>query len=138
MKKILTLALLLLTGLGVYLYSYKTGNTAWSGYTSTYLAIEGKRYHLWVADTENKHYQGLSDIHSLGAMEGRDGMIFEFPDAAVRSFVNRRTYIDLIVVWLKNDEVIGMSRLPRLQDSDNQEVVVNSPSPVDSVVELLY
>lgn len=109
----------------------------WNTYSSQFITIDDKVYSVWVADTWQKQYQGLSDVRSREEMGGKAGMVFLFDVLQIQSFVNRRTYIDLEVVWMRDGRVVGRDQLPRLQSVNNREVVVSSPEPVDTVVELL-
>ena len=94
--------------------------------------LEGKNYHLFVADNQEKWTAGLMYFRKL---EGVDGMIFLFPSLEVRSFWNKNTYMDLDVYWLAGDEVLGKSKLPSIEKS-KEIVVVDSPAPANKVIEI--
>ena len=128
--------LLLLSGIGVW-WIIKNKESRWSGYSSKTLVIESKEYQLWIADTVWKHYQGLSDLHTKSELDGKDGMVFEFERKGIESFVNRRTYLDLTVVWMDGIKVIGTDTLPKLDTANSKEVIVTSPGAVNRVVELV-
>lgn len=95
--------------------------------------VEGKHYTLLEARAQPEWEQGLMNIKTL---EKADGMIFLFPDHAVRQFWNKNTYLDLEVIWMDNEKVVGKSFLPRITKSKNV-VTVSSPRPVNKVVELV-
>jgi Uncharacterized ACR, COG1430 len=120
-----------------YTGTISRADTRWSGYTSKILQVNNKQYTLWVADDYIKHYQGLSDITDLSQLQGKQGMVFEFGSSSIQSFVNRRTYLNLTVIWMNEDTVVGEDRLPKLAETDNKEVVVTSLTPVTRGVELV-
>lgn len=110
----------------------------WQNYTATQLVIEQKIYYLWIADTPVKHYQGLSDITEKNQLQGKAGMVFEFSNEEIRTFVNRKTYVDLEVVWMRGEKVVGRSDLWKVrQNKDIGDQWVTSLEPVDRVVELV-
>ena len=58
-----------------------------------------------VADTENKRSLGLSYTQKIGE---NAGMLFVFPDSAIRNFWMRDMYFDLDMLWLdENKQVVG-------------------------------
>ncbi len=87
---------------------------------------------LLVADTPQKHERGLMHIRSL---VGYDGMVFLYKDRAVRHFWNRNTYLELYVYWIDGNKLVGKSYLP--PEEKMGTVIVSSPKPVDTVVELI-
>ncbi len=87
---------------------------------------------LLVADTPEKHERGLMHRRSL---VGYDGMVFLYKDKAVRHFWNKNTYLELYVYWIEGDKLVGKSYLP--PEDKAGTVIVSSPKPVDTVVELL-
>ena len=94
--------------------------------------IEGKNYKLLLADNEEKWEKGLMYFRSL---EGIDGMIFIFPNKAIRSFWNKNTFMDLELLWIDGDKIVGKSKLPSIEKS--QEIItVSSPELADKVIEL--
>ncbi len=94
--------------------------------------VENKTYKLLVADTQVKWEKGLMFYRTL---DGVDGMIFLFPDSAPRTFWNQNTLMDLKLLWINNDKVIGQSDLPSIEKS-KQIVTVSSPGPANKVIEL--
>ena len=93
--------------------------------------LEGKDYKLLLADTPEKWERGLMYFRSL---ERVDGMIFIFPDKEIRTFWNKNTLMDLELLWIDGDKVIGRSELPSIEKS--KEIVnISSPKPADKVIE---
>jgi uncharacterized membrane protein (UPF0127 family) len=95
--------------------------------------IENKTYKLLIADSIGEWTKGLMNIKEL---KGADGMIFIFKDKQFRTFWNKNTYLNLEVYWILNEKVIGKSYLPSINESKGV-IYVNSPAPVDKVVELV-
>jgi uncharacterized membrane protein (UPF0127 family) len=109
----------------------------WNYYNSKTLLIDSVPYELWIADNPVKQYQGLSDILDKSDLNGKSGMVFEYAESSTQSFVNRRTYLNLKVIWMKGNTVVGESFLPSLKENGDREVIVTSPEPVNRVVELV-
>ena len=95
--------------------------------------LEGKVYRLLRADTPRAWRIGLMYRRTL---PHADGMVFVFPDRQHRSFHNKNTHLDLDVYWIDGRMVIGKVRLAPIERT-SKIVVVNSPGPVDIVVELV-
>ncbi len=95
--------------------------------------IENRNYCLLTATNQQEWEKGLMFVKKL---DNADGMIFIFPDKQSRSFWNKNTLADLDLYWLVDDKVVGKSFLPSIEKS-KEVVVVNSPKPVDKVVELV-
>ncbi|QID32698.1 DUF192 domain-containing protein [Pampinifervens florentissimum] len=87
---------------------------------------------LLVADTPEKHEKGLMHMKSL---VGYDGMVFLYKDRMVRHFWNKNTHLELYVYWIDGSRLVGRSYLPPEERAGI--VIVSSPEPVDTVVELL-
>ena len=94
--------------------------------------IDGKTYRLLVARTPKEWGKGLMYYKKPVRF---DGMIFIFNKPKVRFFWNKNTYLDLDLYWLRGDKVVGRSYLPSITKSG--EVTIESPSPVDKVVEII-
>ncbi|MEJ5338669.1 MAG: DUF192 domain-containing protein [Aquificaceae bacterium] len=87
---------------------------------------------LLVADTPEKHERGLMHLRSF---VGYDGMVFLYRDRAIRHFWNRNTHLELDLYWIDRGRLVGRSYLPPEEKAGT--VVVSSPQPVDTVVELI-
>jgi uncharacterized membrane protein (UPF0127 family) len=127
---ILCISVLLLP---IFSQSDKDKRALWENYQVAEYDLSGKKLRLIIADTEEKREKGLMFIKK--PIEGVDGMMFVFPKATNQSFWNKNTYMDLTLYWLNGKEVVGESQLPSITDS-NKIVVVSSPSPADTVIEL--
>jgi len=95
--------------------------------------VENKNLKLLVADERGEWERGLMNVWEL---RNADGMIFIFPDKQHRSFWNKNTFADLDVYWISDDKVVGRSFLPSIEET-KEIVVVNSPTSVNKVIELL-
>jgi len=104
----------------------------WEGYETMAMTINGIEYTLVVADTPARHAEGLMHVRKPVPF---DGMVFMFPDAQMRSFWNKNTFEDLTIYWMNDGEVMGKSELPSIEKSG--EYIINSPLPVDMVVEII-
>lgn len=116
-----------------YARKFITVSSEWKGYRVIRYKLENKNYRFLVADTQEKWTKGLMYVRHL---ENIDGMIFVFPESQEHSFWNENTLMDLDVYWIKDDKVVGKSFLPSIEKS-KKKVIVNSPTAVDTVVELV-
>ncbi len=99
---------------------------------TTSYTLEGRKYMLLTARTPQEWQKGLMDVRKLN---NADGMIFIFPDKAIRSFWNKNTYVDLNLYWLDDNQVVGRSFLPSVDKGGI--VIVTSPVVINEVVELI-
>jgi len=106
----------------------------WENYNVETMNIAGTAYKLVVADTPQKREKGLMFVRKQTAEY--DGMVFRFPDKDIRNFWNKNTFVDLQLYWMLDGEVIGTSDLPSIEKS-NDYVIISSPSPADTVVEII-
>ena len=144
MKQIYLFAVIvvvLCSGYVWYRQSYHTKNNLspedhalWDDYTVTTMDIQGQTYRLVVADTPQKWEQGLMYLREPS--EDFDGMVFQFVGSTSHTFWNKNTYLDLKLYWMQDDRVVGESNLPAI-DSSNTVRTVQSPGPVDTVVEII-
>ncbi len=117
--------------IGVGVYNGRKDNT--SGAKTISMTIEGRKVKLLVADNEVEWAYGLMNRRSLPEA---DGMLFKFPKKEMRQFWNMNTFMDLHIVWMDGNQVIGTSELPSIEKS-KKYVTVQSPAPADRVVELV-
>jgi uncharacterized membrane protein (UPF0127 family) len=96
------------------------------------LNIEGRDYILLTARTALEKTRGLSGITEL---KNADGMVFYFDAPQKITFWNRNTHLDLELVWLNGDKVLGRDFLP--SEDKAGLVLKESPAEVDKVVELM-
>lgn len=94
--------------------------------------IEGKNYQLKTATNAAEWSRGLMFVEGK---QDYDGMIFYFPDTAMRTFWNMNTLVDLDILWMDNEKVLGKSLLPSIKKSKSV-TTVSSPGPANRVVEL--
>lgn len=87
-----------------------------------------------VVNTPRSIQQGLSDRPAIGA----DGMLFAFPDMAIRSFWMPRMQFDIDIVWVANSRVVGITaNVPKPQTHSEKDLpLYHSPEPVNVVIEL--
>lgn len=97
------------------------------------MEIAGKSYNLLTAGTSSERAKGLSGIRELS---NADGMIFYFNPPRRTTFWNKDTHIDLVLIWFSNGNIISRDFLP--SEDKAGLVSINSPSEVDSVVELVH
>jgi len=117
------------------------GTSLWMGNTKPkrddviVMKIEGKEYHLLHARTPAEHMRGLMNVR-VEDVDGYDGMAFFFDEANSRRFWNMNTLMDLDVVWMHDEKVVGKSFLPSIEKS-KEIVVAQSPKPANIAVELI-
>ena len=96
------------------------------------MKIDGKNYTLLTARTSIEKMRGLSGITEL---KNADGMVFYFEPAQKITFWNKNTHLDLELIWMAGDEILGRNFLP---SEDNAGLATKeSPAEVDKVVELV-
>ena len=103
-----------------------------AGYEKRSIAVHGKSYMVWVADTPEKQERGLMYVTKLGRDQG---MLFVFSDRAVQTFWNMNTLIPLDLFWMNDDRVVGTSSMPAIEGDNVMRV--SSPEPVNRVLEVL-
>ena len=64
------------------------------------------------------------------------GMLFSYNDLAIRHFWMNRMNFPLDFVWLKGDEVVGISPNVPVLSSSGQTTRISSPWPASAVLEL--
>ena len=112
-------------------YSMETRLLA--GYNTKMLRIGDAELEVFIADTQEKRTQGLMGISELTP---NAGMIFIFPELLPRTFWNKNTLIPLDLIWIAGGQVVGVSALPSITESNNQIVSVPSPRAIDTVLEV--
>ena len=96
------------------------------------LNIDGRNYTLLIARTSVEKMKGLSGITEL---KNADGMVFYFEPAEKITFWNKNTHLDLELVWMNGDKIIGRDFLPA---EDRAGLITKeSPAEVNRVVELV-
>jgi uncharacterized membrane protein (UPF0127 family) len=130
---VIFLAILVTLDSAIYVRKYLFISKDFKDYKLIRYKLENRRYWLLVADNEEKWTKGLMNQKEL---RGADGMLFVFKDKQIRSFWNKNTYLPLHIYWLDDAKVVGQTSLPSISESET-EVIVQSPQPVDKVVELV-
>ena len=115
----------------IFLFFIKKNNCS-NFQAKTYL-INNKNYCLLTASNKEQWERGLMFYKKPVDF---DGMIFIFPDKQVRSFWNKNTYMDLDILWVNEEKVIGKSFLPSILKS-KEIVIVKSKEEVNRVVEII-
>ena len=85
-----------------------------------------------IADEPAEQWQGLSDRDSLGMDKG---MLFVFPDSQKRTFVMRRMHFSLDIIWIRDDEIVGISK-NLLPEGEKPQELYNSLVPINYVLEV--
>lgn len=94
--------------------------------------INDKIIKVDVADTLESRYKGLSGKQELCA---DCGMLFVFPDKAVRTFVMRSMNFPLDIIWIDGDEIKKVSKnLP--PEGPNPAINYSSDVPANYVLEV--
>ena len=96
------------------------------------LNIDGKNYTLLTARTSIEKMRGLSGIIEL---KNADGMVFYFDAPQKITFWNKNTHLDLELVWMNGDKIIGRDFLSA--EDKVGLATKESPAEVDKVVELV-
>ena len=118
-----------LTFAGTYLFTKRPQENK----NTTSIVIEGKKYTVLTARNPAEWARGLMYVRTLAHA---DGMAFYFPGKKTQKFWNMNTYMDLEIIWMDGNRVVGRSQLPSIEKSKDV-VYVESPEPVDVVVELV-
>ena len=96
------------------------------------LNIEGKDYVLYTARTVLQRARGLSGISEL---KGADGMVFFFAPESKPTFWNKNTHLDLELIWMSGDEIIGRDLL--VSEDKTGLITITAPAGIDKVIELV-
>lgn len=83
------------------------------------------------ADTVAEQRRGLSGVKRLGADEG---MVFTLAQPSQISFWNKDTLLDLDLLWIRGNRVMGIDQLPN--EPKYGRIIRHSPGLVDRIVEL--
>lgn len=88
-----------------------------------------------VADSVWEQRLGLQGVAVLGE---QSGMVFVFDTTEVRSVWMKNTLVELDVVWIADNVVVGVTSglMPEPGVPEEQFTVYRSPEPIDSFVEI--
>lgn len=111
MKKftIQVILLLILTGVGLYLY--KSGGQISNlpfipqGAVSKQVQISGSKLNIEIADTQEKRTKGLGGRESLAS---DSGMLFIFPEPSKYSFWMKGLSFPLDFIWIRGEKVVSI------------------------------
>lgn len=134
MRKIITIIVigfLIIFG-SFFLFRFLLRENKFKNFKIINYQLQNKDYKLLEADTPQKWERGLMYFRKL---DGVDGMIFIFPDKESRTFWNKNTFMDLELLWLDDDKVVGKSSLLSIEKS-KEVVTVSSPKEVNKVIEI--
>ena len=96
----------------------------------TRVIINGRPVNVELAVNREEWFRGLSNRKSLAADQG---MLFIYPNYAVRSYWMNEMQFPLDIIWIKDDQVVGVEQsvsttIPR--------TTYHSPEPVNYVLEV--
>jgi len=97
-----------------------------------FIEISGHRFSIEIADNAVSQARGLSGRERL---DMDHGMLFVFPDESVRSFWMVGMNFPLDLIWIKNREIVGITRNLPPATAENMQIT-NSPGAVDMVLEI--
>jgi uncharacterized membrane protein (UPF0127 family) len=92
--------------------------------------ILGKEFYVWVARNNEQRKQGLQNIFWLPASRG---MLFIFPAAGLYCFWNKNTFLDLKLIFMKEEKIVKIEYLPAVYKA---RVTICPTIPADAVLEL--
>jgi uncharacterized membrane protein (UPF0127 family) len=96
--------------------------------------LEGRSLQVEVVNTPESVEQGLSGRDTMSA----DGMLFVFPNEAVRAFWMKDMRFAIDIIWIRDGKIVGRVESappPEPGTPDGQLPRFISPEPVDMVLE---
>ena len=97
------------------------------------MQVGGQSLAVEVADTDFLKQQGLSNRASLAP---DSGMLFIYPDQAIRYFWMKDMKFPLDVLWLAGNRVVGLQENIPIKTNNGQVVRFQSNAPSDMVLEV--
>ena len=85
-----------------------------------------------IVNTQEARHNGLSNREELCE---DCGMLFEFDDNKIRSFVMREMNFPIDIIWINDKMIVGIDKNLQPEGSDYKNVY-KSPEPVDYVLEV--
>lgn len=128
MKKLIYI--LTVAAIAILFYIVKTNQISDLDYTK--VIIDNKIIEAEIADTAEKHYQGLSNRKNLC---DNCGMLFIFPDKKERTFVMRDMNFPLDIIWIDDDKIVKIDK-NLLPEGSNPKMLYSSGQPVNYVLEM--
>lgn len=98
--------------------------------------LEGRSLQVEVVNTPQSIEQGLSGRDTVPS----DGMLFVFPNEAVRAFWMKDMHFAIDIIWIRNGKIVGRVESvppPEPGTPESQLELYSSPEPVDMVLETL-
>ncbi len=118
------------SGLSIFLFSKPAVKTA----DIARGRIGDQIIQTYLADTDEERVRGLSGRERL---EPDKGMLFVFPDYAVRSFWMKEMKFPIDIIWIKDNRVIGIEpNAPQPRTFSELLKTYQSPEPVNYVLEV--
>ncbi len=94
------------------------------------ITLSGHKLNVEFMRTPTEQQRGLMYRREL---DEDDGMLFLFTESGQKTFWNKNTYIPLDIIWLYEDQVVGISQLPAISEG---LITVSSPSNTNRVLEV--
>lgn len=114
---------------GTYWYQ-RQGRHIGSDIVMHQITLSGHTLNVELAHTPAEQQRGLMYRREL---DEDSGMLFLFTKSEQKTFWNKNTYIPLDVIWLYEDQVVGISQLPAISEG---LITVLSPSNTNHVLEV--
>ncbi len=132
MKIILILSVLVIIGCLLFLRWYNTPPTP-DSYETAHITIGDETYTIEIARTFKQHKVGLSGRSHL---EEKEGMLFVLDNPRVLRFWMKDMEFALDVLWIKDKEIIGISKNILSPSQTDKTLTMQAPARVDKVLEL--
>jgi uncharacterized membrane protein (UPF0127 family) len=100
------------------------------GFKEAEIIINGEKMIVWVADSEETRYRGLSDNDGLG---DKAGMLFIHSEPGFYSYAMRQMKFDLDFIFILGEEIVDIQERIAAQD---QGVLIEGALAYDKVLEL--
>ncbi|MFA5359064.1 MAG: DUF192 domain-containing protein [Patescibacteria group bacterium] len=94
--------------------------------------IGGRNIAVEIADNTTRRNKGLSGRAKL---DSNTGMLFIYPDYAIRSFWMKNMFFSLDIIWIKDNRIVGVEKNVSLPIGAYIPVVKSS-DPVNAVLEV--
>lgn len=98
------------------------------------ITINGHKFTVEIADTDEKRTKGLSNRDKLGESKG---MLFVFPDSNYYRFWMKDMKFPLDFIWIDKDIVVDLNQnVSQPKSSDDKLVSFTAGKPFDKVLEV--
>lgn len=135
MKKVLLASALLLILVGgvVFAQNYLKTKTLLPFKGNTTVTINGHKFELTVADSQEEKEIGLSETNSLPQEKG---MIFLFEKPAYYSFWMKNMKFPIDIIYIKNDQIVTIQNNVKPPKEEENPLVYTPTEPSDKVLEI--